>query len=345
MQRNIFFFNKNSQLFLLPSTYSVCIFWNPSPLSPPPHTHTHDQVDQLGKEGYDIVVLVHRDSSKLQDSSSSTRSRHTYRKFSTPGLAKDFVESPLLFNSWKEFCSTKNSTTSSANQDTQTSNSNSRQAKQKKTQQARKTNSQQRQNVSRSHDNSEVSHDSSEVSHVINRSQSNGTVSTSSMNSQTQGSFVPVSYSSHSTTVQNTPSHLLNATVHSTPSQLTPSHPTPSQVTHPQPIPSQLTPSHSTSSYFPPFNPSSYPHYNNIMYGPQPSLSLQWTHTNYPPTFVQPPQSNQFNGSHFNVSSPRPHPFPPSHSSQTLPTHSSLTPPTHSSITPTSQQSGSNYPT
>ncbi len=325
----------------------MLVCFKTTPLSPP----THDQVDQLGKEGYNIVVLVHRDSSKLQDSSSSTRSRHTYRKFTTPGLANDFVKSPLLFNSWKEFCSTKNSTTSSANQDTQTSNSNSRQAKQKKTQQARKTNSRQRQNVSRSHDNSEVSQDSnevsqdsSEVSHVFNRSQSNGTVSTSSVNSHTQGSFVPVLYSSHSTTVQNTPSHLLNATVHSTPSQLTPSHHTPSQVTHPQPIPSQLTPSHPTSSHFSPF-PSSYPHYSINMYGPQPSFSLPWTQANYQSTFVHSPQSNQFNGSHFNVSSPRTHPFPPSHSLPTLPTHSSLTPPTHSSRTPTSQQSGSNYPT
>ena len=63
------------------------------------------QVDQLGQNGYDVTVLVHK-SNKVRDS---------YDKFSTAGCAEEYLKSPHVINSWKEHCSkykTENHSTS-----------------------------------------------------------------------------------------------------------------------------------------------------------------------------------------------------------------------------------------
>ncbi len=49
------------------------------------------------------MVLVHNDANKSR--TTSNRTRHTYRKYCTPGLAESFLESPVLYNSWKQHCS------------------------------------------------------------------------------------------------------------------------------------------------------------------------------------------------------------------------------------------------
>ena len=59
------------------------------------------QVDQLQQSGYDVVVLVHK-------SNEPGKSRHLYRKYCTSGCAEKYLESPLVYSSWKDHCS-KNS--------------------------------------------------------------------------------------------------------------------------------------------------------------------------------------------------------------------------------------------
>ena len=120
------------------------------------HTHTHTQVDQLSLLGFDIVVLVHRDSSKSHDTPS--RSRHTYRKFVTPGLAESFVESPLVYGSWKDFCSSDKTSTGHAQK--------SKSPRKKKGVQTNTTTTTQK--GDRSHDTSGVSHDQGNVSQDSN---------------------------------------------------------------------------------------------------------------------------------------------------------------------------------
>ncbi len=118
--------------------------------------HTHTQVDQLSLLGFDIVVLVHRDSSKSHDTPS--RSRHTYRKFVTPGLAESFVESPLVYGSWKDFCSSDKTSTGHAQK--------SKSPRKKKGVQTNTTTT--TQEGDRSHDTSGVSHDQGNVSQDSN---------------------------------------------------------------------------------------------------------------------------------------------------------------------------------
>ena len=64
------------------------------------------QVDQLQQSGYDVVVLVHK-------SNEPGKSRHLYRKYCTTGCAEKYLESPLVYSSWKDHCS-KNSTPTAA---------------------------------------------------------------------------------------------------------------------------------------------------------------------------------------------------------------------------------------
>ncbi|XP_064381963.1 uncharacterized protein LOC135330913 isoform X1 [Halichondria panicea] len=121
------------------------------------------KVDQLSLLGFDIVVLVHRDSSKSHDSSSTShdtpsRSRHTYRKFVTSGLAESFVESPLVYGSWKDFCSSDKTSTGHAQK--------SKNPRKKKGVQTNTTTT--TQEGDRSHDTSGVSHDQDNVSQDSN---------------------------------------------------------------------------------------------------------------------------------------------------------------------------------
>ncbi|XP_064381895.1 inversin-like isoform X4 [Halichondria panicea] len=124
------------------------------------------KVDQLSLLGFDIVVLVHRDSSKSHDSSTTShgtpsRSRHTYRKFVTSGLAESFVESPLVYGSWKDFCSSDKTSTGHA----QKSKNKTNPRKKKGVQTNTNTTTQE---GDRSHDTSGVSHDQSNVSQDSN---------------------------------------------------------------------------------------------------------------------------------------------------------------------------------
>ena len=61
-------------------------------------------MDQLQQKvnGYDVVVLVH----KLNEPG---KSRHLYRKYSAPWCAEKYLESTLVYSSWKDHCN-KNST-------------------------------------------------------------------------------------------------------------------------------------------------------------------------------------------------------------------------------------------
>ena len=43
-------------------------------------------------------------SSKSHGPTSSSRTQHTYRKYCSPGLAESFLESQVIYNSWKEHC-------------------------------------------------------------------------------------------------------------------------------------------------------------------------------------------------------------------------------------------------
>ncbi|XP_064382059.1 nuclear factor NF-kappa-B p100 subunit-like isoform X2 [Halichondria panicea] len=143
------------------------------------------KVDQLSLLGFDIVVLVHRDSSKSHDSSTTShdtpsRSRHTYRKFVTSGLAESFVESPLVYGSWKDFCSSDKTSTGHA----QKSKSKTNPRKKKGVQTNTTTTTQE---GDRSHDTSAVSHD-----------QNNGSQDSNGPNTQSQAaqsSTAPLSIS------------------------------------------------------------------------------------------------------------------------------------------------------
>ena len=51
------------------------------------------------------MVLVHTDSSASHGPTPSSRTqKHTYRKYCSPGLAEKFLESQVIYNSWKEHC-------------------------------------------------------------------------------------------------------------------------------------------------------------------------------------------------------------------------------------------------
>ena len=109
---------------------------------------------------------MHRDSSKSHDSSTTShdtpsRSRHTYRKFVTSGLAESFVESPLVYGSWKDFCSSDKTSTGH----TQKSKNKTNPRKKKGVQTNTNTTTQE---GDRSHDTSGVSHDLGNVSQDSN---------------------------------------------------------------------------------------------------------------------------------------------------------------------------------
>ena len=108
---------------------------------------------------------MHRDSNKSHDSSTTShdtpsRSCHTYRKFVTSGLAESFVESPLVYGSWKDFCSSDKTSTGHAQQ--------SKSPQKKKGVQTNTTTT--TQEGDRSHDTSGVSHDQGSESQDSNGS-------------------------------------------------------------------------------------------------------------------------------------------------------------------------------
>ena len=131
---------------------------------------------------------MHRDSSKSHDTPS--RSRHTYRKFVTPGLAESFVESPLVYGSWKDFCSSDKTSTGHAQK--------SKSPRKKKGVQTNTTTT--TQEGDRSHDTSGVSHDQGNVSQ-----DSNGA---NTQSQAAQSSTALLSISDNSTTLWNAISSL-----------------------------------------------------------------------------------------------------------------------------------------
>ena len=50
------------------------------------------QVEQLGQNGYNVAVMVHKPNPE----------RDTFNKYSTDGPARDYIDSPDVFNNWKE---------------------------------------------------------------------------------------------------------------------------------------------------------------------------------------------------------------------------------------------------
>ena len=80
------------------------------------HTSIHSQVDQLQQNGYDVVVLVHKPNEP-------GKSRHLYRKYSTPGCAEKYLESPLIYSSWKDHCNKNSTHTPATSQSTTASES------------------------------------------------------------------------------------------------------------------------------------------------------------------------------------------------------------------------------
>ena len=128
------------------------------------------------------MVLVHTDSSKSHGPGSSSRTRHTYRKYCSPGLAESFLESPLLYNSWKEHCNAYTTRSSERAQNSKTTkrtsksprrgqhNVNSRSSDESHDQ-GRGSND----GENELHDQANTSHDQGEGSHASNRPLIGGT--------------------------------------------------------------------------------------------------------------------------------------------------------------------------
>ena len=236
---------------------------------------THPQIDQLSQVGYDIVVLVHTDSSKSHEPSSSSRTRHTYRKYCSPGLAQSFLESPVFYNSWKEHCNPQTSKTTGHAQNSKTTKraSKSQRGRGQKTVSSRSGGGSHDQE-SGSHDGESVSqdgvgrsHDQGEGSHdgdgpMTRQSDSQQESSTGTLSNRQHSSHAP-SDSAHNqphpmNTILSGPAQSAHNTTMSASSFSTSAHQPGPSTTHPQQY-NFLSPSNPFSTRPPlmphPFNP------------------------------------------------------------------------------------------
>ena len=128
------------------------------------------------------MVLVHTDSSKSHGPGSSSRTRHTYRKYCSPGLAESFLESPLLYNSWKEHCNAYTTRSSERAQNSKTTKRTSKSPRRgqhnvnsRSSDESHDQGSGSNDGENELHDQANTSHDQGEGSHASNRPLIGGT--------------------------------------------------------------------------------------------------------------------------------------------------------------------------